>query len=183
MKCPFCNSDRASKTREEQVADMMKRVAVNDAGAICMLANSYQHGLNGFQQDQTKAMELLTKAADLGNTKAHNNLACICDEEGDMKKARFHFEAAAMLGQELARNNLGVLEANSRNMERAIKHWTIGASAGCFHAMYNLLIALRKGHVSRESIDSTLDAYNCSCAEMRSKARDAYIHAIITDTI
>jgi hypothetical protein len=36
MKCPFCNSDRGSKAREEQVADMMKRVAVNDAGAICM---------------------------------------------------------------------------------------------------------------------------------------------------
>jgi hypothetical protein len=29
--------------------------------------------------------------------------------------------------------------------------------------------------VSRESIDSTLAAYNNSCAEMRSEARDSYI--------
>jgi hypothetical protein len=41
--------------------------------------------------------------------------------------------------------------------------------------MYNLLVALKKSAVSRESIDSTLAAYNTSCAEMRSEARDAYI--------
>jgi TPR repeat protein len=133
------------------------------------------------QQDHVKAMELLTKAADLGNTKAHNNMACIYDEEGDMKKARFHFEAAAMLGHELARNNLGVLEANSGNMERAIKHWTIGASAGCFHAMYNLLIALRKGHVSRESIDSTLELTKVPVLRREAKQETLiYIRAKIT---
>jgi hypothetical protein len=39
-----------------------------------------------------------------------------------------------------------------------------------------MLTALyKKGYVSRESIDSTLIAYNNSCAEMRSEARDAYI--------
>jgi TPR repeat protein len=80
-----------------------------------------------------------------------------------------------MAGDEGARCNLGVMEAESRNMERALKHWTIGASAGHYDAMYNLLVALEKGYVSRESIDSTLAAYNNSCAEMRSEARDAAI--------
>jgi hypothetical protein len=32
-----------------------------------------------------------------------------------------------------------------------------------------------QGCVSRESIDSTLAAYNNSCAEFRSEARDAFI--------
>jgi hypothetical protein len=45
--------------------------------------------------------------------------------------------------------------------------------------MYNLKNAFEKGYISRESIDSTLVAYNKSCAEMRSEARDAVIHAII----
>ena len=74
---PFCDSDRNSrnsKTRDEQVEDNMKRVEANDAFSICMLADSYYHGLNGFQQDQTKAMELYARAADLGN-RAHHHLA------------------------------------------------------------------------------------------------------------
>ena len=99
-----------------------------------------------------------------------------------MKKAKFHLEAAAMAGNEGARCNLGVLEYNSGFVERAMKHWIIAASAGEFDAMNHLRIGFEKGHVSRESINSTLAAYNSSCAEMRSEARDASIRAI-TETI
>jgi TPR repeat protein len=173
--CPFCNSDRAGKTRDEKVEEVMKRVEANDAASIYMLACYYQHGLNGLQQDEERAMELFTRAADLGFSKAHNNMADVYRKGGDMKKAKFHLEAAAMAGHEAARCNFGVMEAHSGNMERAVKHWTIGASAGDFMAMHNLLVALEKGYVSRESIDSTLTAYNNSCAETRSKARDAAI--------
>ncbi len=60
-------------------------------------------------------------------------------------------------------------------MERAVKHWMISASAGHYDAMDNLLIAFNQGLVSRNDIDSTLTAYNNSCAEMRSEARDAFI--------
>ena len=174
-KCPFCISDQGNKTQEDQVGDNMKRVEANDPTSICMLANSYHHGLNGFQQDQTKAMELYARAADLGFNKAHCLLGGIYHEGGDMKKAKFHLETAAMAGHEVARNNLGVMECNSGNMERAVKHWTIGASAGGYKAMHHLRLCFEKGYVSSESIDSILAAYNSSCAEMRSEARDAYI--------
>ena len=33
-KCPFCNSDRDSKSDEEQREDIMKRVVANDAASI-----------------------------------------------------------------------------------------------------------------------------------------------------
>jgi hypothetical protein len=36
-----------------------------------------------------------------------------------------------------------------------------------------------KGFVNRDTIDSTLTAYNNSCAEMRSEARDAYMRVYI----
>ena len=173
-KCPFCNSER-DKTEEERVQEIMKRVEANDAASICVLANSYHHGLNGFQQDQTKAMELYARSADLGFCNANYNLACIYYKGGDMKKAKFHFEATAMAGHDVARDMLGSLEAKSGNIERAVKHWTIAASAGCFRAMFTLLIALKHRDVSRESIDSTLTAYNNSCVEMRSEAREAII--------
>jgi hypothetical protein len=96
-----------------------------------------------------------------------------------MKKAKFHWEAAAMAGSEVARHNIGCMEGKSGNMDRAVKHWTIGASAGCYDAMHYLRILFEKGHTSRESIDSTLAAYNNSCAEFRSEARDACIQSML----
>jgi hypothetical protein len=38
-----------------------------------------------------------------------------------------------------------------------------------------MIMSFEKGVVGRESIDSILEAYNNSCAEMRSEARDACI--------
>jgi TPR repeat protein len=178
--CPFCNS-KGGKTDEERVEQIMKRVAANDAASMKMLADSYYLGLRGVQQDHARALELLTKAADLGFSKAHYNLGNIYHEGGDMKKAKFHYEAAAMIGHEVARCNLGSMESKSGNMERAVKHWTIAASAGHYIAMGNLRICFENGHghVSRESINSTLTAYNNSCAEFRSEARDACIRAML----
>jgi TPR repeat protein len=120
-------------------------------------------------------MELYVRAADLGNKTADYNLAGFYLEGGNMKKAKFHYEAAAMAGHGGARNNLGSIEFESGNMEQAVKHWTIGASGGEYLAMNKLKICFGKGDVSRESMDSTLAAYNTSCAEMRSEARDAFI--------
>ena len=80
-----------------------------------------------------------------------------------------------MAGHDGARYNLGCMEGNSGNMERAVKHWTIAASAGDYTSMDIVRRCFEKGQVSRESIDSTLAAYNKSCAEMRSEARDTFI--------
>jgi TPR repeat protein len=157
---------------------MMKRVEANDPGAIYMLAVHYQEGRKVLQQDQAMAKELYTRAANLGCSKAHNNLGNIY-EGGNMKKAKFHYEAAAMAGDEVARCNFGFMEVQSGNIERAMKHWTIAASAGNYKAMFQLNICFEKGLVGRESIDSTLTAYNSSCAEMRSEARDASIQSML----
>ena len=83
-----------------------------------------------------------------------------------------------MAGDELARYNLGVVENNAGNIERAIKHWTIAASAGSYRAVHDLITFFKKGLVSRDTIDSISTAYNKSCVEMRSEARDSYIRAI-----
>ena len=178
-KCPFCNAERSSITLEELVEEIKKRAAANDAASIYMLANSYENGLHGLQLDRAKALELFTRAAELGYSKAHNNLGGIYRKGGNLKKAKFHLEAAAMAGHEIARYNLGSMEAQSGNFERGVKHWKIAASAGEYHSMNNLLTLLKKGYVSQESIDSTLMAYNNSCAEFRSEARDACIRAML----
>jgi TPR repeat protein len=177
-KCPFCNADQSNKIRDEQVEDNMKRVEANDAVSICVLADSYYKGLNGVQQDRTRAMELYARSAELGFNKAHYHLGMLYHEGGDLKKAKFHFEAAAKAGHEVARFNIGMMEANSGNVERAVKNWKIAASAGEHCAMNYLRLFFDQGHVSRESINTALASYNKSCAEVRSEARDAYIRAI-----
>jgi len=40
----------------------------------------------------------------------HQIMGDYCGEGGNMKKAKFHYEAAAMAGQESAQFNLGVIE-------------------------------------------------------------------------
>ena len=86
-----------------------------------------------------------------------------------------------MAGHEVARCNLGSIEGNSGKMERAVKHWTIAASAGHYKAMNSLQIEFKRGYVSRDTINSSLTAYNNSCAEMRSEARDAHIRMFMVD--
>jgi TPR repeat protein len=174
-KCPFCNSERGDKSDEERVEEMRKRVAANDANSICELGGYYNGGAFGLQQDRAKAVELYARAAELDHHKANYNLADVYHEGGNLKKAKFHYEAAAMAGDDVSRCNLGVMEARSGNMERAIKHWKIAASAGHFRSMNNLRILFQEGRVSRETIDSILAAYNSSCAEMRSKPRDVCV--------
>lgn len=116
----------------------MKRVDGNDAGAMHVLAGYYHYGNGAFQQDHAKAIELYTRAAELGSSISHQNLGDIYHDGGNMKKAKFYYEAAAMAGQEVARYNLGMMEVQSGNIERALKHWTLAASAGHYIAMYQL---------------------------------------------
>jgi TPR repeat protein len=182
-KCPHCKSELIAKTKDDVLKEVMNRVAANDPVSIDRLAHFYQHGLEGFQQDRTKSMELYAKAADLGFKNAHYNLGSIYEEGGDLKKAKFHYGAAAMAGDDEARYLIGTMEANSGNMERAGKHWMIAASAGGYNAMYMLITLFKQGLVNRESIDSTLIAYNDCCAEMRSKARDANINMVCIELI
>jgi TPR repeat protein len=134
-KCPFCNSVRGGKTGEEKVEEMLKRVEANDAGAIWMMAFYYRLGIGGLQQDHARAMELQNQAAELGLCKAHFSLGFEYHNGGDMKKAKFHFEAADMAGDEEARYGIGLTEFRSGKKDRAVKHWTISALAGCYDAM------------------------------------------------
>ena len=81
-KCPFCNTDRCSKTAEEMVDEVMNRVEANDPASIYLLANSYHNGLNGILQDNVKAMKLYARSAELGLSKAHCQLANINHKGG-----------------------------------------------------------------------------------------------------
>ena len=65
-KCPFCNSDRADITDEEEAAQIMKRVEANDAGAMYEMGAYYHQGRGGLLQDWKKARELYARAGRTG---------------------------------------------------------------------------------------------------------------------
>jgi TPR repeat protein len=168
-KCPFCNSEQGGKTEEERVQEIMKRVETNDAGAMHLLAGYHNQGIFGLLQDRTKAVSLWKQAAKCGSHLGHYSLGVHYYEGGDLKKAKLHWEAAAMAGHDGARFNLGLIEGTS---ERTVKHWMIAASSGCYTAMHALISFFEEGFMPQDAIESILTAYNASCAEMRSEARD-----------
>lgn len=71
--------------------EIRKGVEANVPPSITILANNYDHGCNGLHQDPAKAVELYARAAELGSSKAHNSLAGIYHEGGDLMKAKFHY--------------------------------------------------------------------------------------------
>ena len=180
-KCPFCNADTEINSDADKIENIMKRVDSIDTGAIDLLGTCYYNGLLGIHQDETKAIELWMRAAELGFSKSHNYLGMHYYHRKNSKKAKFHLEAAAMAGHEEARNNIGLLELKQfNNTDRAVKHWIISASAGSYNAMNALRSCFENDiGIDRESLDSTLTAYNTSCGEMRSEARDAFIYSFL----
>jgi TPR repeat protein len=66
-----------------------------------MLANSYEHGLHGFQEDRTKAIELYARAANLGNGTAHHFLGGIYRQGGDLKKANSTWRPRLLQGMKI----------------------------------------------------------------------------------
>jgi len=160
LNCPFCKTNRMGTTGADHVEELMKRVKANDAVATYVLAGWYHHGgHDGLQQDQDKAKELWTHAADLGCSKSHFNLGGTGEGWRHSKKAKFHFEAAAMAGHEDARHQLGVMDYTSGTAERsmnhitiALNHWIIAASAGSYHAMHNLIPFFKSGFVRENQL-------------------------------
>jgi TPR repeat protein len=173
-QCAFCKAERKGRTEEKEVKEMLKRVEAKDASAMYHLARYYQRD-GGLLQDRPKALELYARAAQLGSCRAHFSLGTEYDRGGDLKKARFHYGAAAMAGHEAARYNLGYIKRKSGNVVRAMKHMRIAAYAGCYNGMNAIIVALRQRMVSRDEVDSIMTAYNNSCAEMRSEAKDKLI--------
>jgi TPR repeat protein len=82
-KCPFCKSDRSIKTVGEIIEEFMRRVAVNDAGAMHVLACCYHLGRLGLQLDHVRAMVLYIRAAELGCRDAHTHLGNIYHKGGN----------------------------------------------------------------------------------------------------
>ena len=108
-------------------------------------------------------MKLYTRAADLGSSDAHYYLG-VYYSGGDTMKKLFHYEAAAMAGHKEARCNLVAWKKVRKHGTSCETLYNCGISwVLLLHATLRILFV--EGSVNREIINSTLAAYNNSCAK------------------
>ena len=130
--------------------------------------------------DYKSAFEYYTKAAELGDAKAHYSLSVMYrlgqGVEKDEKKHSYHLEEAAIGGHVEARYNLGGHEENNGRIDRAVKHWIIAANMGCDKSMKALWKSHAIGLVKKEALTATLhthqDAVDATKSAQREQAED-----------
>ena len=171
--CPFCRKV-IPQTIEEHCKQLKKRIEVNDPDAISKWgALQYDKG------DYIAAIEYLTKAAELGDANAHNQLAHMYHRglgvENDEGKTIHHLEEAAIGGHPTARHNLGAYEwDNNYDYERAVKHWVIAATQGRNDSIKALMRAYKDpGCVTHEGLAFALRAHKAAVDATKSPQRKA----------
>ena len=170
--CPFCRDSIVDANGNQK---MMKRIQANDPIAMRkMHLKRYREG------NFNEALQLLTKAAELGDVDAHYILSLVYRDgeqqyhiEEDEKKEWYHLEEAAIGGHPDARFNLGVYEWNNDRYDRAVKHWIIAANLGCDNSIKQLKDCYKDGDVSKEDFASALRAHKAAVDATKSPQRTA----------
>jgi len=148
----------------------------DDPIAIFNRGCDYRDGTYGYPQDQTKALKLWHRAAELGDANAYLNIGCAYDYgegvEIDKKKAKHYYELAAIGGSEGARHNLGNNEKRAANIDRALKHYMIAARGGENESLKEIKRLYSKGFATKEEYTQALQSYQTYVGEIKSKQRD-----------
>ena len=176
--CPFCRK-RASTSVEEEIERLQQRSDMKDEYAMYELGSCYEKG-DGVSRDVNKAIELWTRATELGSIHASAVLADAYNPiinrviEGvpkDMKKVFHYYEIAAKGGCCMARANLGVLESRLGNMEASRKHYMISAAQGNDNALEMIKEGYLDGHITKDDFAKALRAHKDAQDEIRSEHR------------
>ena len=181
QKCPFCRK-AAPDTDEEFIDLLMKRAEVNDPAAMNeMGAKRYHEG------DYKSAFEYWTRAASLGDARAHYQLSTLyCHGRGvekDKKKRMHHLTEAAIEGHPLARNGLGCIEWEHGRVDRAVKHWIIAAKLGFEKPLECVKDLYKDGVVSKEDFTAALRGYQTFINATKSPQREeAYAYELTEST-
>ena len=171
--CPFCREPLPSS--HKVVKRLKKRTKANDGKAFYALGRYYARGDSGLQQNFKLAIDLYTRASELGTTDGHYALwqAYYFGEgiDKDMQKAVYYAKLAAMGGSEAARYMLGGEEIELDNEEKAMKHFMIAAKSGHEKALKMIGEAYKYGDVTKDEYAMALRSYQTSRDEMKSAQR------------
>jgi len=172
LSCPFCR-EPVPRTRAQTKLNQMKRVEANDPAAI------YEVGVQFYDDgDFGSAFEHLTKAAGLGDIRAHYQLSLMYHfgqgVEKDEKRRQYHSEQAAIGGHPMARGNLGYAEwKKNGRVEKAAKHFIIAANLGHDTSIKVLRKLYALGFVKKDDLAAALRAHKVAVDATKSPQRDA----------
>ena len=126
--------------------------------------------------DYDKAIEYLTKAAELGDAAAHYNLGNMYWKGGDVEKEEekgiYHYEKTAIGGHPQARHYLAITEGGNGNTERAVKHLIIAAKLGYEESMKELWKYYSAGNITLENLNATLRSHQSAIDATKSLQRE-----------
>ena len=171
QRCAFCRKELPN-TNAEHIEQWMKRVEANDPVAMrCMGTERYHEG------DYKAAYEYWTKAADLGDVKAHYQLSTSYRDgkgvEKDKKREQHHAEQAAIGGHPGARYNLGWTDEELGKMARAAKHYIIAAKLGDDDSLKAVKSLYEEGYyVSKEDFAAALRGHQAAVDATKSPQRE-----------
>jgi len=174
--CPFCRHPVPYSDAEIK-NNLMRRIEVNDAFAMSQMGKHYYNN----EGDYKSAVKYWTKAAELGDMEAHNNLSVMYRKgvvvEKDEKKELHHLEQAAIGGDVDARQNLAKVEWENGRWERALKHWIIAVNLGHDSALKSLrdIYTKTKGLLSKEDFAAALRAHQAAVDATKSPQREVAV--------
>ena len=150
----------------------MKRVQANDPSALSRIGAARYR-----EEKYMESFEYFSKAAELGDAFAHNQLAFMYHKgrgvEKDEKKEVYHAEEAAIKGHPGARYHLGINEGRRGRVDRSVKHMIIAANLGHEQSLQALKVAYKDEFVSKEDFTAALRAYQAAVDATKSPQRDA----------
>jgi len=170
-KCSFCRQ-LTPKNQVKALKILMKR---NDSQAYMQMAFRYKQG-EGVIQSNTKSLEMLIRAAELGDIEAFGKLGSYYERgiavEQDESKAIEFYEVSANKGSVHAHVMLAEIHGKKGNVDESIGHLTVAASAGNQESMDDLMDLYKVKVISKEDLAKTLRAHQTSLNEMKSKERE-----------
>ena len=173
--CPFCRTP-TPRNDESKLAFVQKRVDAGDADAMAYLGNTHHNGQLGLEKNVQRAIELWTKAVELGSNRACYELGHLHvfggDVEQDEAKGVGHWKRAAMKGDVLSRYGLGVLEGNRGNHQQGLKHILISAKMGHKESLDTIQEMFTDGFATKEYYAEALTGYQEAVEETKSHQRD-----------
>ena len=140
----------------------------------------------GLRMDESKALELTQKAADLGHPRAngymgnhyfHGAFGFVKNES----QAKLHWEVAAKKGDLISRVKLASLELCNENVDVALRHLRIAARSGHRDAISRLKYLSTVGVINEKELKASEKACDEALEEMRSEERDKFIQYLKDD--
>ncbi|EJK70071.1 hypothetical protein THAOC_08605 [Thalassiosira oceanica] len=173
--CAFCRTTTPDSD-ETILAQVRKRADAKDPVATEYLGQLYYYGKYGMQPDISRAVELWTEAARLGDLDVHYRLGYRYyygeGVEQNVERAIRHWQQSAIQGDPDSRYELGCHEYENGNHELAVRHWMISAKMGYEDSLNEIKEMFMKGHATKAQYAEALKGYQNALEETKSPQRE-----------